>query len=211
MSNEQHAREFLEYVAKNEKKLKKNLRKNITYNENFFDDVFQDTILKVYDSIMRGTVISDFEKYFFIASKFQYINVDNKYKKHMKQNDSEILYRISHGMENNKNNMSDDGKRLISETIENDNEWKEKEDKNNRINDLFKFISKRLNEVFTPAEADIYLIYYRLKSEKQGISYEKMARITGRSFSEISQIIQKIKAYIRKDEEINEYKKKILK
>lgn len=211
MSNEQHAREFLEYVAKNEKRLKKNLRKNITYNENFFDDVFQDTILKVYDSIMRGTVISDFEKYFFIASKFQYINVDNKYKKHMKQNDSEILYRISHGMENNKNNMSDDGKRLISETIENDNEWKEKEDKNNRINDLFKFISKRLNEVFTPAEADIYLIYYRLKSEKQGISYEKMARITGRSFSEISQIVQKIKAYIRKDEEINEYKKKILK
>jgi len=211
MSNEQHAREFLEYVAKNEKKLKKNLRKNITYNPEFFDDVFQDTILKVHDSIMRGTVISDFEKYFFIASKFQYINVDNKHKKHMKQNDSEILYRISHGMENNKNNMSDDGKRLINETIENDNEWKEKEDKNNRINDLFKFISKRLNEVFTPAEADIYLIYYRLKSEKQGISYEKMARITGRSFSEISQIIQKIKAYIRKDEEINEYKKKILK
>lgn len=211
MSNEQHAREFLEYVAKNEKRLKKNLRKNITYNPEFFDDVFQDTILKVYDSIMRGTVISDFEKYFFIASKFQYINVDNKHKKHMKQNDNEILYRISHGMENNKNNMSDDGKRLINETIENDNEWKEKEDKNNRINDLFKFISKRLNEVFTPAEADIYLIYYRLKSEKQGISYEKMARITGRSFSEISQIIQKIKAYIRKDEEINEYKKKILK
>lgn len=191
MSNEEHAREFLEYVAKNEARLKKNLRKNITYNENIFDDVFQSTIIKVYDRIMKGTVIKDFEQYFFIASKFEYINEDNKIKKRQKVEDREI---------------DTDDDRFAEE----DNAWKIKEERNENINDLFKFLSKRLNEVFSPAEADIFLIYYRLKSEKAGISYHKMTKITGRKFSEISQIIQKIKKFIKTDEAIIEYKRKIL-
>ena len=191
MSNEEHAREFLEYVAKNEARLKKNLRKNITYNENIFDDVFQSTIIKVYDRIMKGTIVKDFEQYFFIASKFEYINEDNKIKKRLKVEDREI---------------DTDDDRFAEE----DNAWKIKEERNENINDLFKFLSKRLNEVFSPAEADIFLIYYRLKSEKAGISYHKMVKITGRKFSEISQIIQKIKKFIRTDEAIIEYKKKIL-
>ena len=192
MSNEEHAKEFLEYVARNEARLKKNLRKNITYNPDIFDDVFQSTIIKVYDRIMKGTVIKDFEQYFFIASKFEYINEDNKIKKRQKIEDSEI--------------DTDDDR-----FAEDDNAWKIKEERNENINDLFKFLSKRLNEVFSPAEADIFLIYYRLKSEKAGISYHKMTKITGRKFSEISQIIQKIKKFIRTDEAIIEYKKKIVK
>ena len=209
MSNEKHAKEFLEYVAKNEKRLKKNLRKNITYNEEIFDDVYQDTILKVYDSIMNGTVIEDFEKYFFIASKFSYFNADNKNKKHIKNDDNEILWRISHGYETNRNDISDDAKRLIDEVIIEDDEWKRREERNDSINKLFKFISEKLNRVFSPAECDIYLIYFRLKSEKAGVSYEKMAKITGRSFSEISQIIQKVKKFVRQDQEIQDLKKKL--
>ena len=191
MSNEQHGQEFLQYVANNEARLKKNLRKNITYNPDIFDDVFQSTIIKVYDRIMKGTVIKDFEQYFFIASKFEYINEDNKIKKRQKVEDSEF--------------EPDDDR-----FAEDDNAWKIKEERNENINDLFKFLSKRLNEVFSPAEADIFLIYYRLKSEKAGISYHKMVKITGRKFSEISQIIQKIKKFIRTDEAIIEYKRKIL-
>lgn len=211
MSNEQHAQEFLEYVAKNEKRLKKNLRKNITYNPYLFDDVFQDTILKVYDSIMNGTVIEDFEKYFFIASKFSYFNADNKNKRNIKQNDRDLLWNISHGLENNRGDISEDAKRVIDEMAVEDNEWEKKEDKNENINKLFKFISEKLNKVFSPAECDIYLIYFRLKSEKSGVSYEKMAKITGRSFSEISQIIQKLKKYVKNDDEINNMKKRLLK
>lgn len=191
MSNEQHGQEFLQFVAKNEARLKKNLRKNITYNENIFNDVFQNAILKVYDRIMKGTVIKDFEQYFFIASKFEYINEDNKIKKRQKVEDREI--------------DTDDDR-----FAEDDNAWKIKEERNENINELFRFLSKRLNEVFTPAEADIFLIYYRLKSEKAGISYKKMTKITGRSFSEISQIIQRCKRFIKEDKEIIEYKKKIL-
>jgi RNA polymerase sigma factor (sigma-70 family) len=191
MSNEEHGQEFLQFVADNEARLKKNLKKNITYNPDIFDDVFQDTIIKVYDRIMKGVIIKDFEQYFFIASKFQYINEDNKVKKRLKVEDREI--------------DTDDDR-----FAEDDNAWKIKEERNENINDLFKFLSKRLNEVFTPAEADIFLIYYRLKSEKAGISYKKMTKITGRSFSEISQIIQRCKRFIKEDKEIIEYKRKIL-
>lgn len=192
MSVEEHGQEFLQFVADNEARLKKNLKKNITYNPDIFDDVFQDTIIKVYDRIMKGVTIKDFEQYFFIASKFQYINEDNKVKKRQKVEDREI---------------DTDDDRFAEE----DNGWKIKEERNERINELFKFLSKRLNEVFTPAEADIFLIYYRLKSEKAGISYHKMTKITGRKFSEISQIIQKVKKFIKEDKEIIEYKKKLLK
>ena len=94
---------------------------------------------------------------------------------------------------------------------EEDNAWRIKEERNNRINELMKYLSERLNEVFPPAEADIFLIYYRLKSEKAGVSYQKMAKITNRSFSEISQIIQKIKAFVKNDEEIINKKKELLK
>ena len=191
MSNEEHGQEFLQFVAKNEARLKKNLKKNITYNPDIFDDVFQDTIIKVYDRIMKGVTIKDFEQYFFIASKFQYINEDNKVKKRLKVEDREI--------------DTDDDR-----FAEDDNAWKIKEERNENINELFRFLSKRLNEAFTPAEADIFLIYYRLKSEKAGISYKKMTKITGRSFSEISQIIQRCKRFIKEDKEIIEYKRKIL-
>lgn len=209
MTNEEHGREFLEYVAKNEARLKKNLRKNITYNPDIFDDTFQDTILKVYDRIMKGEVIKDFEQYFFIASKWTYINEDNKVKKRNTQDDRDILWKISHGHECKYQDLSDDGKRLMDKTS--DDGWKEREERNDKINELFKFLSKRLNEVFLPAEADIFLIYYRLKSEKAGISYHKMTKITGRKFSEISQIIQRCKKFIKEDKEIIEYKKKLLK
>ena len=191
MSNEEHGQEFLQFVADNEARLKKNLRKNITYNPEIFDDVFQDTIIKVYDRIMKGTVIKDFEQYFFIASKFQYINEDNKVKKRLKVEDREF---------------EPDDDRFAEEA----GGWKVKEERNERINELFRFLSDRLNEVFSPRECDIFLIYYRLKSEKAGISYKKLSKIANIDVKEITSIIQKVKNYIKNDKEIIEYKRKIL-
>lgn len=194
MSNEEHGQEFLQFVAKNEARLKKNLRKNITFNENIFDDVFQSAIIKVYDRIMKGTVIKDFEQYFFIASKFEYINEDNKVKKRLKSDEREIFCDI------------DQDERFGEE----DNAWKIKEDKNSKINELFRFLSKRLNDVFSPRECDIFLIYYRLKSEKAGVSYKKLSKIMDCDVKEITNIIQRIKKWIKEDKEIIEYKRKLL-
>ena len=196
--NEKHGREFLQFVADNMDRLKKNLRKNITYDDDIFEDVFQNTIIKVYNAIEKGLVIKDFEQYFFIASKFEYINEDNKHKKRLKSDDRDMLSDISHGVIQDIFYTDDDG-------------WKDREEKNEKINELFKFLSERLNEVFTPVETDIFLIYYRLKSEKAGISYKKLARITEKSVSEITQIIQKLKKFIRQDEQIINKKKELLK
>lgn len=210
MSNEEHGQEFLKFVAENEQRLKNNLRKNITYDEDIFDDVFQETILRVHSAIMNGTRIDDFEQYFFIASKFCYINEQNKERKKQENSDRDILWNISHGYETNQHDVSNDAKRILENITIEDNEWRIQEERNDKINELMKYLSKKLNEVFTPAETDIFLIYYRLKSEKAGVSYQKMARITEKSFSEVSQIIQKIKAYIKQDDEIIEMKKKLL-
>ena len=195
MTNEEHGQEFLKFVAENEARLKKNLRKNITYNEDIFDDVFQDSIIKVYNAIEKGARIKDFEQYFFIASKFCYINADNKMKDKVKQEDRDGLISI------------DQDERFA----EFDNAWQIKEDRNNKINELMKYLSKRLNDVFSPRECDIFLIYYRLKSEKAGISYKKLAKILETDVKEVSNIIQKIKAFIRQDAEIIEMKKKLMK
>ena len=192
MSNEEHGQEFLQFVAKNEARLKKNLKKNITYNPDIFDDVFQDTIIKVYDRIMKGVTIKDFEQYFFIASKFEYINEDNKVKKRLKSDEREIFCDI------------DQDERFGEE----DNVWKIKEDKNSKINELFRFLSKRLND--SPRECDIFLIYYRLKSEKAGVSYKKLSKIMDCDVKEITNIIQRIKKWIKEDKEIIEYKRKLL-
>lgn len=199
MTNEEHARDFLEYVAKNEKRLKKNLRKNITYDEDIFDDVFQDSILKVYDRIMKGERIKDFEQYFFIASKFHYINTDNKNKKMKNCSDRNLISYF--------NESDDKSERFLTY----DNGWQMQEEKNEQINKLFKYLSEKLSEVFLPSECDIFLIYYRLKSEKAGISYKKLAKITDKSTQEITDIIKKIKKYIKNNADINEKKCKLLK
>jgi RNA polymerase sigma factor (sigma-70 family) len=195
MTNEEHGQEFLKFVAKNEARLKKNLRKNITYNEDLFDDVFQDSIIKVYNAIEKGARIKDFEQYFFIASKFCYINADNKMKNRQKNDDREIFCEI------------DQDERFA----EFDNTWEVKEERNNRINELMKYLSQRLNEVFSPRECDIFLIYYRLKSEKAGVSYKKLARILETDVKEVTNIIQKVKAFVRDDKEIMEMKRRLLK
>lgn len=194
MTNEEHGQEFLKFVADNEARLKKNLRKNITYNEDIFDDVFQDSIIKVYNAIEKGARIKDFEQYFFIASKFCYINQDNKAKNRLKNEDREIFCDL------------DQDERFA----EFDRAWEIKEERNNRINELMKYLSSRLNEVFSPREADIFLIYYRLKSEKAGVSYKKLAKILETDVKEITNIIQRIKGFIKQDKEIIEMKRKLL-
>lgn len=77
MSN--NADEFLEFVASNQKRLRHNLRKNITYDAELFEDVFEDTIIKCYDSIVaRNLTVKSFENFFFLASKNNYIQAQNK-------------------------------------------------------------------------------------------------------------------------------------
>lgn len=202
-----HGRDFLEYVAKNEKRLKKNLRKNITYDEDLFDDVYQNTIVKVYNAIEKGTVIEDFEKYFFMASRFEYINCDNKHRKRKNSSDSEFIAKMQNGKDMNVNTF--EAMRYRDRITYEGGETEEKEERSEKIQELFKLIAERLNEVFRPDQTDIFLIYFKLKSEKAGISYKKLSHITGKTVKEITQIVQRIKKFIRNDELIMEKKRQL--
>ena len=207
-SNEKHRKEFLDFYVRNEKRLRYNLKKNITYDPDIFDDAVQDAILKVCEAIDRGTVIEDFEKYFFIASKYAYIKLDNMKKRKMQQHDRDFIWNVSHGMEKKHDSCEVNG---YLNLVSDDGDWKLLEDKDAAIGELFQFLSSRLNELFSPDEADIFLIYYRLKSEKTPISYKKMASITDRGVNEISNIIKKIKKFIAQDEVIQQEKRRLMK
>lgn len=86
----------------------------------------------------------------------------------------------------------------------------EVEIKAERTHKLFKYLEDKLNEVFEGNEVDIFLIYFRLKSEKKGISYKKLAKIMDKDVKYITKTIVKIKKYIKESDEIQENKKKIM-
>ena len=68
MTNVEIANDFLKYVSENMNALKKAVKKNITNDNDLFDDCFNETIIKVYNSIVKnGTIIDDYKQYFFLA------------------------------------------------------------------------------------------------------------------------------------------------
>lgn len=145
-----NANEFLSFIAKNEKRLKHNLKKNITYDANIFDDVFQNTIVKVYDSIVKNDrIVEDFERYFFISSKFEYILQDNRAKK--------------------AKNVTDDIESAKDICFEDSNENTDEE-----MCALLSELTSYLKENYGETNAAIFLDYFQMKSEKK-CSYKKIA------------------------------------
>lgn len=170
-----NAREFLDYIAVNERRLKKNLRKNVTYDDEIFDDVFQTAILKVYNSIVKNDKrVDDFEKYFFIASKFEYILVDNRNKK----------YKAMH------QHITDKQRDIIDE-----DELEAQEKSLRKHNRLIEYLYDEFG-----SDADVYLRYYRTRIEKGRTSYKKISEEFGISVNEVSLIIQKIKKNIEENQ-----------
>ena len=184
MTNEEHLQDFYNFLLQNDKRLRKNLKKNITYNAEYFDDAYDEAIMRVANAILRGRRIDDFEQYFFIASKFAYIKYDLKAKNDLKAYIPIGEYDVE------------------------DEEYSEERDM--KINKLIDFTQNVLERYFEGAEVDIFLIYYKLKCNKRGISYKKLADITSIPLQQITQIIKKLKLFIKSNTEINEYKKKIL-
>jgi DNA-directed RNA polymerase specialized sigma24 family protein len=179
------AQAFLEYVARNDKRLKNNLRKNITYDPLIFEDVYQDTIIRVYDTIIKNNrEIEDFEQYFFIASKWTYVAAQKKERKKQVQHTD------------------------LDQTAENiiDNATN-KEACLKNINDVLKFTAMKVCEHFSPKEADVFIIYQKLKAESGvAISYEKMAKIMSTTPGYIRETIKKVKAFVNNDTEIKKYR-----
>ena len=202
-----HKDDFMMYVWDNHDMLCKAIKKNITMDDELFDDVTADTLCRIGEYILRKKVfINDFKNMFFMACKRQFIAEQNKKRDMLKRNNRDFFDNIFNGLEKreDKNDL---------EIYYNlcDDLGMEGEIKAEKTHRLFKYLEEKLNEVFEGNEVDIFLIYFRLKSEKKGISYKKLAKIMDKDIKYITRTIIKIKKYIRESEEINEMKKRIMK
>lgn len=178
--NERKAKEFLDYVATNVDLLKSNLRKNITYNEEIFDDSFNETIVKIYNTIMKnGTEVKDWKHYFYMASKWTYVYNDNKFKR--KQ---ELEVR----------GIFDD-----NETID---MYVEESDENERYYKTYnalQTISDLITINFTPLHTEVYMKYMLGKATKKKTSYKSIAQDFNMTVKEITIILNDVKNYLNEN------------
>lgn len=178
--NERKAKEFLDYVATNVDLLKSNLRKNITYNEEIFDDSFNETIVKIYNTIMKnGTEVKDWKHYFYMASKWTYVYNDNKFKR--KQ---ELEVR----------GIFDD-----NETID---MYVEESDENERYYKTYnalQTISDLITINFTPLHTEVYMKYMLGKATKKKTSYKSIAQDFNMTVKEVTIILNDVKNYLNEN------------
>lgn len=175
--------EFYDYISNNYEQSRHEVLKNITYDSELFDDAYNDTVVKVAKVIEEGKKIEDIRYYFFISLKWNYINMQNKKRKQLSRTTD-----------------------VMPDAM--DDEYSE--ERYEKVMELWDFIAQRLEENFEPGEVDIYLIYYKLKCNGNSLSYRKLSEMTGIPVKEITNIIQRIKKYVRNNDEINELKKKLL-
>ena len=178
--NERKAKEFLNYVANNIDLLKSNLRKNITYNEEIFEDSFNETILKIYNSIIKnGTEVKDWKQYFFMASKWTYVLNDNKHKR--KQ---ELEVR----------GIFDD-----NETIDMYVEERDENERYYKVYNSLQTISDLITINFTPLHTEIYMEYMMGKATKKKTSYKSIAQDINMTVKEITIILNEVKNYLNEN------------
>lgn len=216
---EKHKDDFMLYVWNNLDALNYALRKNITYDPDLYDDVTADTLCRIGEYIINKKVfIKDFKGMFFLSAKRQYVAEQNKKRDRDSKNDREYFSKLDEALgryydyiedgdtvaEYNINKQPD-----LDMFIEDDSV--STETKAERTHELFKYLERKLNEVFDGNEVDIFLIYFRLKSERKGISYKKLGDIMDKDVKYITRTIVKIKKYIKECDEIQETKKKIMK
>lgn len=185
-NNEEKAKEFLKYIGENANKLKKALLKNVTYNKEIVDDILGETILKVYNTILKnGTEIESIEDYFFIALKFTYIYRDNQNKEY-----EDITIR---GF-----NFS---------RLSNEEEINKQERYENHLEILDK-IKGRLKDIFNENHIELFFKYYKIKVSGR-FSLKEFCEDYNLNEKETAIVFKNIKDFIKNDEIIKEFKRKI--
>lgn len=214
---EKHKDDFMLYVWNNLDTLNYALRKNITYDPDLYDDVTADTLCRIGEYIVTKKVfIKDFKGMFFLSAKRQYVAEQNKKRQMESKSDREYFNKLDEALGRYYDYIEDGDtseytiKQPNLDMFLEDNSM-DAEIKAERTHELFKYLEGKLNEVFEGNEVDIFLIYFRLKSERKGISYKKLADIMDKDVKYITRTIVKIKKYIKESAEIQETKKRIMK
>ena len=215
---EKHKDDFMLYVWNNLDSLNYALRKNITYDQEIYDDVTADTVCRISEYIVNKKVfIKDFKGMFFLSAKRQYVAERNKKREREKKSDREYFTKLDEALGRYYDYIEDGdtaeytvNQPNLDLFLDDDNVMAD-ELKAERTHELFKYLEEELNKQFEGNEVDIFLIYFRLKSERKGVSYKKLADIMDKDVKYITRTIVKIKKYIKESQEIQETKKKIMK
>ena len=206
---EKHKDDFFRFIIENEKELQKALKKNITMDDELFDDVTADTICRIGEYIMnKGIKVNSFKNLFFLAAKRQYIAEQNKKRKLQAIHNRDFFDNIFNGLE--KKEKQED-LNIYRQLLFCDEDIVRDDRRYSKVKELLTYIENKLSEVFLPVEIDIFLIYFILKSNKNGISYKKMARLTDIDLKFVTSSIQKVKKYVRENEDIQNKKRELLK
>ena len=207
MDYNKHKDDFMLYVWNNRDELNKAIKKNITMDDELFEDVTADTLARIGEYIInKKQFIRDFKSMYFMAAKRQFIAEQNKKRDKLKCSNRDFFDNIFNGLEKREKKSDLD---VYYDML--DDDVMDGERKAERTHRLFKYLEEKLNEVFEGNEVDIFLIYFRLKSEKKGISYKKLADIMDKDVKYITKTIVKIKKYIKESKEIQENKNRIMK
>ena len=215
---EKHKDDFMLYVWNNLDSLNYALRKNITYDPEIYDDVTADTVCRISEYIVNKKVfIKDFKGMFFLSAIRQYVAEQNKKREREKKSDREYFTKLDEALGRYYDYIEDGdtSEYTVNQPnmdifLDDDNVMAD-ELKAERTHELFKYLEEELNKQFEGNEVDICLIYFRLKSERKGISYKKLSEIMDKDVKYITRTIVKIKKYIKESQEIQETKKKIMK
>ena len=164
--------------------LKKAVKKNITNDNDLFDDAFNETIIKVYNSILKnGTIIDDYKQYFFLFFYVKFISRPSPTR-----NAGAQAIRASFD--------------LYDDFLDDDFDEEERYcDIVDTIDKIKEDVIENLGEYY----AEIFFTYMTLKST-QSISYKKLAAEKGISTRRVSQIIGMVKEYIRNNPTLQSYK-----
>lgn len=205
MSNVEIANDFLKYVSENMNELKKAVKKNITNDNDLFDDCFNETVIKVYNSIVKnGTIIDDYKQYFFLACKFTFIYRQNKKRKEEAQAIRDY-FALRDDFSDNVDSIGYKKTKLLRDYFAlRDDNYNEEErycDIVDTIDKIKADVVENLGEYY----AEIYFTYMTLKST-QSISYKKLAAEKGISTRRVSQIIGMVKDYIKNNPTLQSYK-----
>ena len=185
--------------------LKKAVKKNITNDNDLFDDAFNETIIKVYNSILKNcTIIDDYKQYFFLACKFTFIYRQNKKRKEEAQTIRDY-FALRDDFSDNVDSIGYKKTKLLRDYFAlRDDNYNEEErycDIVDTIDKIKADVVENLGEYY----AEIFFTYMQLKST-QSISYKKLAAEKGISTRRVSQIIGMVKEYIKNNPTLQGYK-----
>lgn len=171
---------FLEYVAKHKEELRYALLKNVKFDKSLVDDVFQNTIIKVYNSIVKNnTPIDNFKSYFFISSKWEYTHTQIKKERENATKVGDDSYEVMH--------LADDS------TAEED------EERAKLTVDILNCVKELLSEEFGEEWSEIYLDYI-LNRNQQTYTMKTVATSIGKEYKEVYKVFTKMKEYLQNNE-----------